>query len=60
MSGETRGLEGSGPYLDAVDVEGVFPVLCWQHNEHWLGARPPQINELHRKMARIAFYSRSS
>ena len=47
-------------HLDAVDVKSVFPVLCWQHNKDWLGARPSQINEFHRKMAGIAFYSRGS
>ena len=58
--GVSQGASVLSLYLDAVDVKSVFPVLSWQHYKHRLGARPPQINELHRKVARIAFYSGSS
>ena len=58
--GVSQGVSVLSLYLDAVDVKSVFPVLSWQHYKHRLGARPPQINELHRKVARIAFYSGSS
>ena len=38
-------------HLDVVDVERVLLVLAGQNHKDWLRARPPQVDELHRKVA---------
>ena len=49
-----------GVHLDIVDVKCVFSVLSWQHNEDGLGARPSEIDELHRKVSRVSLDTRRS
>ena len=38
-------------HLDVVDVERVLLVLAGQNHKDWLRAGPPQVDELHRKVA---------
>ena len=38
-------------HLDVVDVERVLLVLAGQNHKDWLRAGPPQVDELHCKVA---------